>query len=75
LEDLANQCLQEYELNMQGVKEAFSQFIFEHDVTDKSYSDVIPGLMRMLQLRFRESAPRRPPRIVLVGPPGSGRHT
>ena len=60
---------------MQGVKEAFSQFIFEHDVTDKSYSDVIPGLMRMLQLRFRESAPRRPPRIVLVGPPGSGRHT
>lgn len=75
LEDLAAQCLQEYELNMKGVKEAFSQFIFEHDVTDKSYNDVIPDLMRMLNLRFRENAPRRPPRIVLVGPPGSGRNT
>ena len=32
-------------------------------------------LMKMLNLRFRENAPRRPPRIVLVGPPGSGRNT
>lgn len=31
--------------------------------------------MRMLNLRFRENAPRRPPRIILVGPPGSGRNT
>lgn len=29
----------------------------------------------MLSLRFRENAPRRPPRIILVGPPGSGRNT
>ena len=60
---------------MKGVKEAFSNFIFEHDVTDKSYNDVIPDLTRMLNLRFRENAPRRPPRILLVGPPGSGRNT
>ena len=36
LEDLASQCLQEYELNMKGVAEAFNQFIFEHDAQDKA---------------------------------------
>lgn len=60
---------------MKGVKEVFNQFIFEYEILDKGYNDVIPELMRMLNLRFRENAPRRPPRIVLVGPPGSGRHT
>lgn len=60
---------------MKGVKEAYSQFIFEHDVTDKSYNDVIPDLMRMLNMRFSEGAPRRAPKMCIVGPPGSGRHT
>lgn len=27
----------------------------------------------MLQLRYKNNAPRRPPRIVILGPPGSGR--
>ena len=75
LEELAANCLKEHELNVKGVKEAFNQFIFEHDVADKSYNDVIPGLNRMLSIRFRENAPRRPPRIIVVGPPGSGRNT
>jgi len=75
LEELAANCLKEHELNLKGVREAFNQFIFEHDVADKSYNDVIPGLNRMLSIRFRENAPRRPPRIIIVGPPGSGRNT
>ena len=29
----------------------------------------------MLQLRCNDHAPRRPPRILVVGPPGSGRYT
>jgi len=29
----------------------------------------------MLSLRFKPNAPRRPPRIVILGPPGSGRDT
>jgi len=36
LEDLAAQCLQEYDLNLKGVKEAFDQFIFEHNAEDKA---------------------------------------
>ena len=29
----------------------------------------------MLRIRFRNNAPRRPPKILLIGPPGSGRST
>lgn len=29
----------------------------------------------MLELRYNSRAPRRPPRVVLIGPPGSGRTT
>lgn len=29
----------------------------------------------MLKLRYRNGAPRRPPRVILLGPPGSGRST
>ena len=32
-------------------------------------------LARMLRIRFRSNAPRRPPRVILLGPPGSGRST
>ncbi len=73
LEELAQQCLQEYELNMRGVNSAFNQFIFEHNAEDKAQSDVANELGKMLKLRFRQMAPRRPPRVIIVGPPGSGR--
>ena len=29
----------------------------------------------MLRIRYRANAPRRPPRVILLGPPGSGRST
>ena len=29
----------------------------------------------MLRIRFKSGAPRRPPRVVILGPPGSGRST
>ena len=29
----------------------------------------------MLSLRFKSNAPRRPPRVIILGPPGSGRDT
>lgn len=73
LEEIANSCLQEYELNMRGVKSAFNQFIFEHNAMDKAQSDVEKELLYMLKLRYNDNAPKRPPRIVILGPPGSGK--
>ena len=29
----------------------------------------------MLRLKFRSNAPRRPPKVFMIGPPGSGRTT
>ena len=60
---------------MRGVNSAFNQFIFEHNAEDKAQSDVANELGKMLKLRFRSNAPRRPPRVILLGPPGSGRQT
>ena len=36
LEEIAAQCLQEYNLNLKGVREAFNQFILDHNCTDGS---------------------------------------
>ena len=75
LEDLAAQCYKEYEHNLKGVKEAFDQFIFTHNAAEKSPQDLAPELEKMLSLRFRTNSPKRPPRVIIVGPPGSGRST
>jgi hypothetical protein len=57
------------------VKESFNQFIVEHDTTGKSQPAVAKELFRMLNLRFKPNAPKRPPRALIVGPPGSGKDT
>ena len=75
LEDVANRALEEYDLHIKGVKTAFNGFVYEYEATDKSTGDVANDLARMLRIRFRSNAPRRPPRVILLGPPGSGRST
>lgn len=75
LEDHANNSLQEYDVHLAGVKEAFNQFIFEYDAQERPQTDVVTDLNRLLELRCKSGAPRRPPRIILAGPPGSGKYT
>jgi len=63
---------------MRGVNTVFNQFIYEHNCCDKVQSEVEKELVRILKLRYRsqnDSPPKRPPRILLIGPPGSGRKT
>ena len=62
-------------MHMNGVNEAFNQFIFEYDAQEKAQSDVVNDLSRLLELRYKSNAPRRPPRILLAGPPGAGKDT
>jgi polynucleotide 5'-kinase involved in rRNA processing len=75
LNQLVDQCLQEYELNMRGVNNAFNQFVFHLDINGRLQSLVANDLYKMLDVRFRSNEPRRPPRVVVVGPPGSGKTT
>lgn len=75
LDEVANMAIDEYDLHIRGVKSAFNGFIYEYSATDKVQNDVANDLARMLRIRFRSNAPRRPPRVILVGPPGSGRST
>lgn len=67
--------MDEYELHIKGVKNAFNGFIYEYSAADRAQNDVANDLARMLRIRYRSNAPRRPPRVILLGPPGSGRST
>lgn len=75
LDEVVNLAYQEYELNIRGVKSAFNNFIIDYDASEKSQNAVSEDLARMLKIRFKSNAPRRPPRVILLGPPGSGRST
>lgn len=61
---------------MNGVRQAFNQFIFEHPAEDpKTPEEVSAEIKKMIGLVFKSNAPKRPPRILVMGPPGSGRTT
>lgn len=60
---------------MKGVKKAFDGFVYEYGASEKDQNEVSMELARMLRLRYKNDAPRRAPRIILLGPPGSGRST
>jgi adenylate kinase len=62
-------------MNINAVRQSFKQFIFEYNASDVTVSDVTKDLARMLRLRYKSDAPRRPPRVIILGPPGSGRST
>ena len=61
LEGLANTMFEEFELHMKGVREAFDQFIFNHNAEDKTASDTATELQKMLALRYKQDSPKRPP--------------
>ena len=60
---------------MEDVKKVYKDFLFTVDTEDRQAHQVETTLVRMVSLRFSESSPRRPPNIVILGPPGSGRTT
>lgn len=57
------------------MKSAFEGFVYEYDAIDKDQNEVANDLARMLRIRYKVDAPRRPPRVILLGPPGSGTST
>ena len=74
-DEIAERMYEEYELNSNAALSTFRQFVYDMDCSDKAQNEVANDLARMLRIRFRNNAPRRPPKILLIGPPGSGRST
>ena len=75
IEDYCRSAQQEYWLNMKGVREVYKNFIFDIDMRDRERSDVEEILTRMLRVKFMGKHASKPPRVIVVGPPGSGRTT
>lgn len=75
LDEIAGKIYEEYEMNMNAVDSTFNQFIYHYEAGDKAQNDVANDLARMLRIKYRNNAPRRPPKVMLIGPPGSGRTT
>lgn len=76
LDRLARTLLSDYNMNTNAVRGNFRQFIYEQPVkVGETDSEIQDRLTAMLKLRFKSDAPRRPPRVILLGPPGSSRST
>lgn len=74
-DDLVERVYQEFEVNMNAVVETFGPFIYSIDCSDRAQNEIANDLARMLRIRHRNNAPRRPPKVILIGPPGSGKST
>ena len=68
----AERKLSEYNLDIKGVRESYSKFLYEVDV-DKPLDEMEQDLLKMIKIKVND--PMRPPRIIILGPPGSGRAT
>jgi len=55
------------------VKEAYEGFLFHQHVDSEKIPHTTEIIKKMIQVKM--NSPKRPPRIIILGPPGSGRAT
>jgi len=72
-DEVAERIFGEYDINMKAVLDTFNQFIYTIDCSERAQNEVANDLARMLRIRHRNNAPRRPPKVLLIGPPGAGK--
>jgi DNA replication protein DnaC len=75
IERMTQNSMNEYDLHTRAVRSAFNHFIYDYNAVGRSQADVANDIARMLRIKFKSSGPRRPARVILLGPPGSGRAT
>ena len=73
LTNAAKNALEEFQLFHKGVEEVFKDFLFTIDSRIQSKQQIEQNLNRMLKIKFSAKSPRKPPQIIILGPPGSGR--
>jgi len=62
-------------LNAKEVKDVYKNFLFDIDTDDIDKQEVDRIIARMLMLKFSKKSNGRPPKCIIVGPPGCGRST
>ena len=65
---ISRNAITEYQVNLKGVKDQFMGSITEVD-SNKPEQQILEEFARILFLKD-SSAPRKPPKIILMGPPG-----
>ena len=65
---ISKNAITEYKMNLQGVKDQFVGSIIEVDA-NKPEQKILEEIARILFLS-ESNAPRKPPKIILMGPPG-----
>ncbi|KAL4481720.1 hypothetical protein ABPG74_007809 [Tetrahymena malaccensis] len=71
----ANHAL-EYTLNLNHVKEVYARYFFEVDVNNvSSDGELLEDMARLMEFKNNPKGPKRSARILVIGPPGSGRST
>ncbi|CAD8094357.1 unnamed protein product [Paramecium sonneborni] len=71
-EDLVKNHTMEYQLNLKQVKQIYKNQYFQVD-GEKNYE--LEDMAQLLKYKLYDNAPKRALRIVVIGPPGSGRST
>lgn len=62
-------------MNIGKVKEVFKNCVFDYETEDQDSSTTESQLRKHFTLRFNVTSPRVPPKVLLLGPPGSGKYT
>lgn len=62
-------------MNIAHVKEVFGNCIFELDASGQEYSYIDYQLRKQFTLKYSTQSGTIPPKILLLGPPGCGKHT
>jgi pantothenate kinase len=71
VERFAKNAIRESNIHMAGVKDVCRGLITELDGNKENNEHILEEIVRVLKLK-RTKAPRRPQRVILMGPPGSG---
>jgi len=67
--------LQHHYRHVSGIAEVFKNILGQLDVRSEDSSAIYTQMKKLIHLRALSNAPKRPPRICIVGPPGIGKTT
>jgi len=68
---LVNDSIEEYKINIQAVKEVYPGNFNLNITNNKNMSEIIDDISRIIKLKNKSLGARKPPRIILQGPPHS----